>query len=818
MTEIQRELRTYASAIAIDGLISQNSLAIIRRALLLITLLAILVFLATIGLISLKTGASAYDIAIGDARMFSGLLLFLLGPLTLVYQVTFFYNTRFFRGMSGINQEDFDDIRGITYEVAKIIAGHEDDLTAGFLASDFGKIVLVRAGITNAETATFLKAPRRYISAETLPLQDGVFLTPQSVGEFLIQQDSSFKEFLFKNGVSEDSFRGALGWIARLHEEAKYKSRWWSKDNLATVPGIGGEFSYGIAYDLKRYMRSLQSTVAFSLISNDSAYANEIIKEIETILTRKRASNVMLIAEPGVGAMDLLVELSKRMRQGKSVSTIMGKQLVAFDADAFGVTHQSKLEFEHSFLKLVEQAEGAGNIIMIIEDFPSFLKNAEGIGVDAGELLGRFLSSSYIQIIATTDSGNWHQFLENRTVLIQKFETIKIEETNLESTVRILEDALWKYERAHKIFFTYASLVRIAESAVRYIVDGVMPDKALNLLAEVAAEAHTNRRTHITPEFVDVCVSARTGIPVGPVREAERERLIHLEDVLHERVIGQQDAIKVIASTMRRSRAGIQDSGRPIGSFLFLGSTGVGKTETAKALAHVFFGSEDNMLRFDMSEFSDGTSLKRLIGDDETPGVLANALRDHPYGVILLDEFEKANEEVHDLFLQILDEGFFTDVTGRRIVARNSIFIATSNAGSDRIWDIVRRGERPGAYKDAIIEAIIKKSIFKPELINRFDSVVIFESLTPVQQKKIAELMLAELRERIQRRGFELVINDALIDVVSRQGSDPEFGARPMRRAIQDIIEEKIAFTIIEKRLEPGSKIELTSKDFAEIS
>jgi ATP-dependent Clp protease ATP-binding subunit ClpA len=308
-------------------------------------------------------------------------------------------------------------------------------------------------------------------------------------------------------------------------------------------------------------------------------------------------------------------------------------------------------------------------------------------------------------------------------------------------------------------------------------------------------------------------VSDKTGIPAGPIQDEERDLLMHLEEKLHQQVIGQEAAIKAIARTMRRARAGIQSSEKPIGSFLFLGPTGVGKTETAKALATIFFGSEAAMLRLDMSEYSGQDALIRLLGDGETSGVLPDMLREHPYAVLLLDEFEKATRSVHDLFLQVLDEGVFTDARGGKVNARNTIVIATSNAGSQLIIKTVQQRQTLAHLEQEIINSIIKDGIFRPELINRFDSTIIFEPLTQVEQGHVARLMLSGLYERIKERGFELTISDDLMNLLVEKGYSPEFGARPMQRAMQDLIEEAVARKIISGDAQKGDTIMLTKAD-----
>jgi ATP-dependent Clp protease ATP-binding subunit ClpC len=455
-------------------------------------------------------------------------------------------------------------------------------------------------------------------------------------------------------------------------------------------------------------------------------------------------------------------------------------------------------------------------MVVVIEDYPQFVSSCESIGVNIHELLERYLSSPQIQFVMTTNPSTYHHSLETNQALIRQFSQVTIEDPGLSASVRVLEAEAPEQEHLHGVIFTYRALEHIVENADQYIVEGVMPDKALSFMEEIASRAGQQGQKLVTADFVDVHTSNKTGIPTGPIQEEEKDLLLNLETVLHERVVGQDDAIQAIASTMRRARTGIQSKERPMGSFLFLGPTGVGKTETAKTLAHVFFDSDENMERLDMSEFSDDKSLERLIGSGNKPGVLSTTLREHPYCVLLLDEFEKASDEVHDLFLQILDEGIVTDARGQRINARNTIIIATSNAGSEMIWNLMQEGERPGDHEDKIIDKIIDEHIFKPELINRFDSAVIFESLSEDQQEQIAGLMLNALKERIKDKGYILEIDSSAISKLVTAGYDPKFGARPMRRVIQDVVEEKIARKIIEGSLQKGETIRLEESDITE--
>lgn len=815
MSTLSSEIRRYTPAIALDAFLSKKSRSILLKFLSVILSLLGLVIAGFVLRDSFVFKSFTLSSFSGDAHYLVGVFCIIASFYGVLVLCTFFYNTLYFRGLRTVYGEDLVDAEGITFETAALCLFDEHDLTRGFLLSTYGQEIMIRSGVDQASVEVFLQGDRPKIKADTLTIQSGKFITLQDVGEFLLEKDSAFKAFLFKHAVTPSLFKGANEWVWRVRAEYKQRNRWWSRDNLGTIRGIGREFSYGIAMNLKRFQRDINTSSAFSVFLSNTAYANEVIGKIESTLTRSKSANVMLIGEPGVGKMDILIELGRRMREGHSIASLTAKRIVVFDTDVFVASYSTKGEFEAAFLKLMIQAEHAGNIIMVIENFTSFLSSVEALEANAADLLGRFLTSPNIQIVGTVDPRSYHASLETNQQLLQYFEPILIEVPDTSSTVRVLEEASWVQEHKHNVYFTYPALERVAESADQYIIEGVMPDKALSLLAEVAASAGQDKRVIIDPDFVDLCVSQKTGIPVGPVSVSERDMLMHLEDVLHKRVVGQERAISVIASAMRRARAGIQSKEKPIGTFLFLGSTGVGKTETAKALAHTFFGDERNMVRFDMSEFSDEDSLTRLLGTVDAVGMLPSALREHPYCVLLLDEFEKSSVAVHDLFLQVFDEGVFTDARGDKINARNTIIIATSNAGSDLIWHYVKEGKHPEDEKDAIIDAIIERRTYKPELLNRFDAIVLFEVLNEGEQRSIAEMMLVDLQKRISEQGYTLVVNDVLLNALMKEGYDPEFGARPMRRAIQDLIEERVAFKILEGGLKPGDTIEFVQEDFA---
>jgi ATP-dependent Clp protease ATP-binding subunit ClpC len=490
--------------------------------------------------------------------------------------------------------------------------------------------------------------------------------------------------------------------------------------------------------------------------------------------------------------------------------------MIVLDTNRLFAVHRDKQALELTILQMFDEAAEAGNIIIVIENLSTFIREAEAMGVFIPELIDKYLPLSQLQVIATDTPGAYHMYIETLGAFTRRFSEILIDAPDLTATTRVLQNIALQNEMRYQTLFTYTALHTITTSADRYIVEGEMPDKAIELLVEVAVKAKQSNIGIITEDFVYKTVSDKTGIPTGPIQNNERDLLLHLEDRLHQQVIGQQKALDAIARTMRRARAGIQSSEKPIGSFLFLGPTGVGKTETAKALAKIFFGGEEKMQRIDMSEFSGDDALERLIGNGEGAGVLPNMLREHPYCVLLLDEFEKATQPVHDLFLQILDEGIFTDSRGTKVNARNTIIIATSNAGSQLILRTVQQRKELATLAQEIIDHIVKEGIYRPELINRFDSTIIFEPLTIEQQTEVASLMFGGLYKRVKERGYDISMNEELLNILVEKGYSPEFGARPMQRVLQDVIEEKIAQKIISGTVRKGDNISLTKEDFTE--
>ena len=522
---------------------------------------------------------------------------------------------------------------------------------------------------------------------------------------------------------------------------------------------------------------------------------------------------MLLVGEEGVPRLAPLVRLARRIEAGTILPPLEHKHVFIFDGVPFVAAMQEKIRLETEIVKLLTEAVKAGNIIFVFADFDRFFTGAKALGSDLLAILDPFLISPNIQIVAISELGAFRQLFEPNPKIRERFERVLIEGAGVQGSIPIVEEEALRAERKNGILFTYPALRAVAESAERYFFEGIMPDKAIDLLLELVPKVKTIGKRTVTRADVLDLISKKTGINVSQATGEERAKLLKLEETLHDRVVGQDEAVKAISGALRRARSGISSPNRPMGSFLFVGPTGVGKTETTKALAQVFFGDESAITRLDMSEYASDDALPRLIGTFEggKPGILASLLRERQYGVLLLDEFEKTNKEVHDLFLQILDEGFFTDVSGKRVNARNLIIIATSNAGSDLIWKLGQEGKP--LDKDVVLTEIINRAIFKPELLNRFDGIILFRPLTPEHLRIIAKFMLQKLGKRLQEKGIELVITDPLLDYLVSVGQDPKFGARPMNRAIQEKVEQVIAEKMLRGEVSAGSRVELGAAD-----
>ena len=752
--------------------------------------------------------------------VFTGVAIYILGfdSSNLPVAGTFFIAFAIWLLLAGLQAYFFSfyflsdsDEQALSYELADILyRTHIEDITLSFLATQFGRKTMKRVGVVEEGVQLFQEKRAKPLTGFVSDF-DKETRTIYSYVSQIVNQDTELQTFLFQNGVQTQDFLSAVQWMERNIQYKKRRERWWSKENLSQFQGLGVEWSYGKAYHLATFSRALTASHP-TLTSID--YFGTYTASVESILTRNRNANVLVVGEAGVGKEDIVLGLQKHINAGKVDSSLRNLRVVKIDMHALGAQVGTKQDLEQLLIDVFTEAEETGNTLLVIP-LTDLMRLGDEYNTDAPALLDPFLMSNDLHIIAIANTDSYHQHIERNSKIMQRFERVMIKEGDEDVRIRILEDIALDVERAQHVFFTWPAIESIARSANRYFTDASHIEKATDMLHEVATNVRHANRKMVTVKDVDAIVERLTGVAIGAARGAERDKLINLEDALHERIIGQNEAITAISSALRRSRSGLSSPNRPVGSFLFLGPTGVGKTETTKALADVFFEDANKVVRLDMSEYTGANALERLIGtsDGTTIGTLASALRDTPYGVLHLDEFEKTNREVINLFLQVLDEGMFTDARGEQINARNVIIVATSNAGSDLIYEYLKDGGSTNDYKDAVVSTIIKRGIFSPELINRFDGAILFHPLADEHLAQIAELMLAKLNNRLSEKGIKLNVTPELVTFLVEKGRNPQFGARPLRRAVQDHIENIIADRMVRGDIKTGDIITFTEDD-----
>jgi ATP-dependent Clp protease ATP-binding subunit ClpC len=698
-----------------------------------------------------------------------------------------------------------------TFSAGRILfAGRKTDILHGFIDSSIGQEVFLRLGIPKNEITDFYnKEP--IIPEGVMPKTAGDIMKIKDIISYLYSTKASFNNFLSIKGISEVELIGAVEFVIYRIEQQEYEKQWWRKEELSKIKGLAEDWSYGKTYLLDKYSRNLMNDTEVNSEALSISSRDPEINQIENALLKSSGSNALLIGDPGQEKLQVVWGLCRKIKKGEINLSFTKKRVVILSVNLITLSCKDKTTLETQISRILSEVIKAGNIIFVIDNLPQLISLSTKLGSDFINLIDPFLAHSSIQVIALSDTADFHKLIESNKTLLGRFETIFVKPLSTEEIIKILTSSALIIEGNYKIIFTYLAIKKLAESANYYFPNGVSSDKASSLLKEIAPWAKRNGSNIVLEDDVLKFIEEKTNIPSsGRFSPIEKEKLLNLELLISEMVIGQKDAIFAVSNALRRARSGIRNENKPMGSFLFLGPTGVGKTETAKALSRVFFGGESDMMRLDMSEYQDNDSVKKLIGSftDDKPGVFSSMVREKQYGVVLLDEFEKTNHDVLNLFLQIFDEGFFSDMLGQKVNVKNIIFIATSNAGAEKIFQMVKSGKNPKDYQEDIIEEIVSSGLFKPELINRFDGTIIFKPLSKEDLQKIAGLMLGRVAKRLIDKGIILNITDELINFIVQNGTNDAFGARPMNRLIQDELEGKIATMMISGEIRSGYKIE----------
>ncbi|MBB6284368.1 ATP-dependent protease ATP-binding subunit ClpC [Geobacillus subterraneus] len=613
---------------------------------------------------------------------------------------------------------------------------------------------------------------------------------------------------------------------------------------------------------------------------------NKEIQRVIEVLSRRTKNNPVLIGEPGVGKTAIAEGLAQQIVNNEVPETLRDKRVMTLDMGTVVAGTKYRGEFEDRLKKVMDEIRQAGNIILFIDELHTLIGagGAEG-AIDASNILKPALARGELQCIGATTLDEYRKYIEKDAALERRFQPIQVDEPTAEESIQILKGLRDRYEAHHRVSISDEAIVQAVKLSDRYITDRFLPDKAIDLIDEACSkvrlrsfttppklkeleqkleevrkekdaavqsqefekaaslrdmeqrlreeleetkrawkEKQGQENSEVTVEDIAAVVSSWTGIPVSKLAETETERLLKLEEILHARVVGQDEAVKAVAKAVRRARAGLKDPKRPIGSFIFLGPTGVGKTELARALAEAMFGDEDALIRIDMSEYMEKHSTSRLIGSPpgyvgyEEGGQLTEKVRRKPYSVVLLDEMEKAHPDVFNILLQVLEDGRLTDSKGRTVDFRNTIIIMTSNVGADALkrnkyvgFNIQDGNQQYKDMKSKVMDEL--KKAFRPEFLNRIDEIIVFHSLEKDHLKQIVRLMADTLVKRLREQDIDLELTEAAIEKIAAEGFDPEYGARPLRRALQKHIEDRLSEELLKGTIAKGQKVVVDVKD-----
>ena len=570
---------------------------------------------------------------------------------------------------------------------------------------------------------------------------------------------------------------------------------------------------------LDQYSRDLTMLAASGSFDPVIGRDEEIRRSVQ-ILSRRSKNNPVLIGEPGVGKTAVAEGIAAYIAGSDAPDSMAGKRLVALDLPALLAGTKYRGDFEERVKAVLKDVKKAGDVILFIDEMHTMIGagSAEG-AIDAANILKPALGRGEVQIIGATTPEEYRRHIEKDAALERRFQPVKIAEPSRSDSLKMLGAVRQSLEKHHGVKISDAALTAAVDLSARYINDRFLPDKAIDLADEAAAHIRVSGGGLVTAEDIAGIVSMWTGIPVANLSADETKRLCNMESILHRRVIGQNEAVTAVSRAIRRGRVGLSDPDRPIGSFLFLGPTGVGKTELCRALAEAVFGESDAMIRLDMSEYMEKHAVSKLIGSPpgyvgyEDGGQLTERVRRKPWSVVLFDEIEKAHEDVWGILLQIMDDGRLTDSAGRVVSFRNTIIVMTSNVGAKSISDgRPRMGFTPDGGDEAqLMRTRINEELrrtFKPEFLNRIDETIVFRRLSRAEIRSIAERMLLTVAERFKALGMTLSVPDQVVDFLAERGYDEKYGARPLRRAIRSMIEDKAAELMLTDSLGRGDTVQ----------
>ncbi len=684
-----------------------------------------------------------------------------------------------------------------SYEVVKHCAGNR---AVKFFMDELG---LKIPGIAQIQKDELLKQ-----ASETTSYVKGDYITEVDLvsSYFVLSEDTS--HFLLSKELNNDDVINILYWTRKKFQP----------DNLTSLPSIrllgSGVFDslvFGWNYELKKYSKDLTAQVLASRFAPTIPGREKEFEELLTSLSKEKSSNAIIIGNPGTGKTTLVEYLATGSFLGLAPQKLSHKRIYELLIDKLlsGVSNVGELTQRLS--NMLSDIAHSQNAIVLIQNIENIFGGG-GFDFDISGTLYEYLKSEKIKIIGTTTPQGFASFIENKTSIRDLFEKVELEDLPEGPTLLLLTEKAQELAAKYNVSIRYSALKQSVLLASIYFPDKSFPGAAVDLLENVATQAKIKQDKLIESDDVISLVEGKRDIKLATPGKEEKEMLLHLEEKIHARVIGQDEAVRAVSDAMRRVRSGFENKDRPIAVFLFLGPTGVGKTETAKALAVEYFGSKNSMVRLDMSEYQTQDQIRRILGEkpgeEYIPNTLGDLVEKQPFSLILLDEFEKAHPHLLDLFLQVFDEGRLTDNRGKTISFKNAIIIATSNAGTELIRE---REDGSGVItKEELIDQLLENNLFKPELINRFDEIVLFKSLTMDEVKQIAKLILAESAKKLEDNQIKVSFDYKLSSMVAEQAYNPEFGARNIRRYIEENVEGYLSKLILEDKIKKGDRVTLS--------
>ena len=627
----------------------------------------------------------------------------------------------------------------------------------------------------------------------------------------MILENPQMDEWLSTHSMSSQDIIGGLMW-----EESLWQRVLMPK-NRSDYGGIGRDWSAGFTPVLDRYGENISLAIADGNLDFSGVKRGHVIEQMLTNLSKDGRSNLAMVGEVGVGKTALVYALAEKLIDGKDVpNSLRYRQVVQINSAVVTAAIGQNISLEAVFNEIISNASRAGNIILYFDEAQLFFGSGGGT-VDVSGILLPALQSSSISLVASFTLDDWHKLDTINPSLASLFARIDIEPSDREQTIGILQDISISLEKKGDSIVTFKAIQAAYDMAERYLRNKAMPAKAIDLLTDSMSYPIEGL---ITENSVAKATEIITNTKVSQASAEEKTQLINLEDLIHQRMINQSRAVQVVSDALRRSRAGVRNTGRPVGSFLFLGPTGVGKTELTKSLAAVYFGSENSMNRLDMSEYQSKADVARLLASaskDDKGSSFLQKINQNPFSVVLLDEIEKAHPDILNLLLQMLDEGILTDTAGHKVSFKEAIIICTSNAGANAIREQIAAGKNLEDFEDKLVNDLIDQNVFRPELINRFDEVVLFRPLTKEELLQVANLIIQSINQELADKKVTVTLTQPALSHLVDLGYDPRLGARPMRRVISRLVENLIAKRLLSGELKPGSQLALDVGDLQDV-